>query len=118
MPFASIARGSTSGIVAPLETAIESSPDWLAFWARHAPGTSPPPVDFAADLVVAVVAGRRPTAGYKVDIVAIERKPAAITVVYRVKRPPPDALVAQVVTSPFHIVRLPRLGLPIRFERR
>ena len=118
VPFASIAQGSSSGILAPEETAIDSAPDWLAFWARHAPGASPPPVDFAADLVVAVVAGQRPTAGYEVDIVAIERGPAVTTVIYRVRRPPPDALVAQVLTSPFHIVRLPRPGLPIRFERR
>lgn len=90
---------------------------WHALWTRHSPRTSHPPVDFATDVVVGVFAGQRPTAGYEVEIVAIERQPGETTVVYRVTAPPRDALVARILTSPFHLARLPRHGLPIQFQR-
>jgi len=67
---------------------------------------------------VAVMAGQRRTAGYAVDILTIEGGTIATTVTYRVTGPTPGALVAQVLTSPFHIVRLRRPGMAVRFERR
>jgi hypothetical protein len=36
---------------------------------------------------------------------------------YREQRPPRDALTAQVLTSPFHIVRLVRASGSIEFRR-
>jgi hypothetical protein len=118
VPIETVARGSISRIVTAEQVVIDSAGDWQAFWARHAPGTTPPPVDFTTEFVVAILAGRRPSAGYRVEVLAIEREPAVITVVYRVGTPPPDALVAQVVTAPFQIVRLPRPVTPVRFEPR
>ena len=115
--FTSIARGTSSGVAESREIVIESAPDWPALWAHHAPGTPPPSVDFATEVAVGVLAGERPSAGYEVDIVAIERHSAETTVVYRLTDPPKDALVAEMLTSPFHLARLPRQGLPIRFQR-
>jgi hypothetical protein len=36
---------------------------------------------------------------------------------YRERRPPPGTLVAQVLTSPFHLVRVPRQTGPVEFRR-
>ena len=118
LPFTSIARGSTSRILEPQALVIETPGAWATFWDRHAPGQAVPSVDFATEVVVAVLAGQCPTAGYAVDILAVEQGPDIATVVYRVSRPLPGALVAQVLTSPFHIVRLRRPGTPLRPERR
>ena len=117
--FTAIARGPHSGIRHPEEAVIASSAEWQALWSRHAPpAAAAPAVDFSADVVIGIFAGERNTAGYQVDIVAIEREAAEVVVAYQVKAPPGGAVVAQVITSPFQLVRLPRQGLPFRFERR
>ena len=112
--FASIARGTGSGVGEVREIVVDSEPDWQALWRHHVPGTLPPSVDFATEVVVGVLAGER---GYEVDIVAIERHSTETTVVYRVTDPPKDASVAEMLTARFHLARLSRQGLPIRFER-
>jgi hypothetical protein len=116
--FVSIGQGTASGIVDPLEIVIQSEQELQDFWKQHAPsGSPPPPVDFATDLVVGIFAGQRPTSGYQVEIVRVERGGTGIHVIYQIKSPPKDALVAQVLTQPFHLIRLPQLNLPIQFKR-
>jgi PrcB C-terminal len=117
--FHSIAQGTTSGIVAPQALVIQSAPAWQELWRQHARlGRFPPPIDFATDLVVGIFLGQQPTAGYRVQVVRVEEGDSGVRVIYQVHNPPPDATVAQVLTQPFHLIRMPRLGLPIRFERR
>ncbi len=118
LPFLSIEQGSTSGIVDSREVVIQSEQEWQTLWRQHAPVAAPrPPVDFAKHLVVGIFAGQQPTSGYRVDIVSVERERGGISVIYQVESPAKDAMVAQVLTQPFHFIRLPRLGLPIRFKR-
>jgi PrcB C-terminal len=113
-----IARGDGSRMTTPQALVVESPGDWQAVWARHDPATPPPAVDFATDVVVAIHAGRRPTAGYRVELVAVERRGSETVVAYRVDAPPPGEMVAQVITYPFHILRLPKPGTPLRLEQR
>jgi hypothetical protein len=118
VPFVSIGQGSVSGIVDPQEVVIQSAEEWRELWSTHAPSApAPPPVDFARELVVGIFAGQRPTSGYQVQVVRVERGETMISVVYQVTGPPADAMVAQVLTQPFLLITLPRLGLPIRFSR-
>jgi len=49
--------------------------------------------------------------------VRVERESGGLSIVYRIESPAKDAMVAQVLTQPFHLVRLPRLGLPMRFKK-
>jgi len=117
--FHSIAQGTASGMVAPQEVMIQSAPAWQELWRQHAPlGRPPPPIDFATELVVGIFLGQQPTAAYRAQIVRVEAGDSEVRVIYQVQMRPPDAVVAQVLTHPFHRVRMPRLGLPIRFERR
>jgi hypothetical protein len=118
VPFTSLARGAHSRITQPQEAVIQSAGEWQDLWSRHAPATSPPPVDFTTEMVIGIFAGERRTAGHDLQIVAIERTAIDVVVMYQVRAPRSDAVVAQVLTSPFHLVRLPRQGLPFRFEQR
>lgn len=119
VPFTSIARGPHSGIRQPEETVIGSRAEWQALWSRHAPpAIAAPAVDFSTDVVIGIFGGERPTAGYEIDVLAIEREAADVVVAYQVKGPRRGAMVAQVITSPFQLVRVPRQGLPFRFDRR
>ena len=113
--FHSIAQGTTSGIAAPQALVIQSASAWQELWRQHAPSGPPPPIDFATEFVVGVFLGQQPTAGYQVQVVRVEEGDSEVRVIYQVHNPPPEALVAQVLTQPFHLIRMPRLGLPIRF---
>jgi hypothetical protein len=118
LPFVSLDQGISSGIADSREVIVQSERDWETLWKRHAPtGPPPPPVNFAKEQVIGVFAGQRPTAGYRVEITKVERESDGLTVVYRIESPPQDAIVAQQLTQPFHLVRLPALGLPIRFNK-
>ena len=114
-PLETIARGGLSGIERPREVVIRNDADWRALWRQHASDEPLPPVDFSTRTVVAVFLGSRTTAGYAVEIVRIDREKAAATVHVRESRPQPDQMVAQVITSPFHIVSAPRLPEHVAF---
>ena len=116
VPFTTIDRGTQSGIREPLHAVVRTLDDWAALWRRHGTGT-PPRIDFAADMVVAVFAGARPTGGYTVEIIEVVLAERELRVGYRERTPPPGALVTQALTAPFHIVRLPRSDLPVVVHR-
>ncbi|MBI3047225.1 MAG: protease complex subunit PrcB family protein [Acidobacteria bacterium] len=103
-----VARGTHSDIMEPREVVVRSLDDWRALWKAHGSSQPPPSVDFSRSMVVAVFLGERPTAGYEVEITAVKAQGGRAVVEYVERRPAPDALVAQVLTSPFHIVSLSR----------
>jgi hypothetical protein len=91
-----------------------------AYRAALAAGGLPPggapratPIDFASEGVLLVEMGQRPTAGYALALAAPEVRvvDGVATVAVRFDAPPAGAMVAQVVTSPCLLVRLPRAGL-------
>lgn len=91
--------------------------EWSALWRQHAPDRPEPPVDFAREMAVGVFLGSRPTGGFDVEIVGSAAKDGALVVQYRETRPAADAITAQIITSPYHLVALPRVTGDVRFER-
>jgi protease stability complex PrcB-like protein len=112
-----LAHGPQSGITAPRQVVVTSEADWEKLWAEHAAGRGRPAVDFNREIVAAIFMGGRPTAGYDIDVTAVRRDGDGTIVEYRERTPPPDAITAQVLTSPFVIVALPKPDGPVRFER-
>ena len=111
-----IDKGDGSGIVEPRRIVVRDAVEWQALWAAHAgPAASAPDVDFAADMVAAVFAGERPTPGYEIEIEDTRREGGALAIVVHEVHPPRGLLTAQVIVSPFHIVRLPRHEGEVRF---
>jgi hypothetical protein len=116
--FVTVARGSVSRVKQPLETVVRTPDDWAGLWARHVGPSAPPPsVNFAAEMVVAVFAGERPTTGYGLEITQVLSTDRSLQVTYRERTLPAGALVRPVVTAPFHIIRLPRFGGPVHILR-
>jgi hypothetical protein len=72
-----------------------------------------PAVDFPREGVLAVSMGQKRTAGYGLALAEPEVAIAdgTATVVVRFDEPPPGAIVAQVLTSPCLLVRVPRAGI-------
>jgi hypothetical protein len=110
-----IARGSLSGIERPRQVVVRNAGEWRALWKAHAPESDPPRVDFGARTVIAVFLGSRRTAGYDVAVTAVERRGAETVVRYRESRPGRDQLLAQILTSPFHIVTVPAFEGAVTF---
>lgn len=114
--FVTVAAGGRSAITEAQHTVVRSETDWQALWRRHGGRDAAPAVDFSREIVAAVFLGTRPTGGYRVDITAARREAEALVIDFVERRPQPGALVTQALTSPFHIVRLPQVDLPVRFR--
>jgi hypothetical protein len=64
-----------------------------------------------------VFLGTRPTTGYSVEIARVERDGDALVVTYRERRPPPDVMLAQMITMPYQLVSIDRFAGPITFSK-
>ncbi|HEY3121668.1 MAG TPA: protease complex subunit PrcB family protein [Vicinamibacteria bacterium] len=117
--FVTLAKGGSSGLRQPMRTVVRTAAQWAALWKEHGGTVEPPPprppVDFRRDAVIVVALGPRPTAGWGVEITRIDRLPTETVVHVRQRRPAPDALTAQVLTQPYHFVRVPRPRGAVRF---
>ena len=112
-----VAQGAMSNIEEPRQAVVRTAAEWQALWKQHDPGRAAPPVDFSQSMVAAVFLGFRPTAGFTAEITAVKTEGKGTVVEYRERRPAADAFVAQVITSPFHIVRLPLSAGSVEFRR-
>lgn len=113
-----VARGSMSAITEAKQVVVRSSAEWNALWKEHGAAQPVPAVDFSKELVVAVFLGSRPTGGFGVEVVSTRVEGDALIVEYAEQRPGRSDIVSQVLTSPFHIVKLPAHTGSIRFQKR
>lgn len=109
-------RGNQSAIDQPLQTVARNAAEWNALWRRHTADRPAPEVDFEREIVAAVFAGSRPTAGFAVEIVGTSEEGGVLVVEYRIASPPAGAMTAQVITAPYRVVARPRHDGQVRFE--
>ncbi len=86
-------------------------------WRLHAPDRPQPGVNFATEMVVGVFIGSRPSAGFAVEILGVEERGGATVVRYRETAPGRDAITAQVITSAYQLVAVPKRTGEVRFEK-
>ncbi len=113
-----VASGSQSQISTARERLVSTQAEWAALWAEHAPGQPPPAVDFATTAVAALFLGTRPTAGYGIRLLDAPVEAGTLVVRYEEQAPGPDTIAADLLTSPFVMVALPRHTGPVRFDKR
>jgi hypothetical protein len=106
-----------SGIDRAEQVVARTPAEWQGVWARHAPGRPAPTVDFSKNMVVAVFLGSRPSGGFQVQITGVRTDDKGLVVQWSERRPGRDQMAAQVMTSPSHIVTVPRHDGPVRFEK-
>ena len=110
-------KGPMSGIDTPRQVTVKTPVEFAALWKKHAADRKMPEVDFAGNMVVGIFLGSRPTAGYGAEIVSAQPEGGALVVKYKETRPRPDMIAAQVITSPFHLVAVPKFEGAVRFEK-
>jgi hypothetical protein len=114
--FTTLARGTDSQVSTPREVVVRSADEWQALWKDHS-AAPVPVVDFSRFMVVGIFLGTRPTAGYATDVVRVRSEGTVTIVEYREQQPARGAITAQVLTAPFHLVRIPRVAGTIEFKK-
>jgi hypothetical protein len=110
-------RGTHSNIDGSRQVVVRDAAAWGTLWKQHAGDRPMPVVDFSKEAVAAVFLGTRSTGGYGVAIAGGQQKAGAFVVEYRETSPGPGAIAAQVITSPFSIVAMPKVDGDVKFER-
>jgi hypothetical protein len=107
--FVPIADGPTSQIDEGRTVVIRTPEAWRALWSEHSPEPPPgPDPDFSRFVVLGVFLGNRPTAGYAVEFTSVTLTGDAVVAEYVERAPDPGDITAQVLTAPFHLIRIPR----------
>ena len=106
-----IARGDASRVSEPRRVIARTEEEWRTLWATHAgPGGHAPEVDMTVVTVAAAFGGEKPTAGFSIEIKAAEpvTDSDGVHLVVEEQSAPAGGVLAQIMTSPFHIVAVPR----------
>lgn len=116
VPFATVDRGEDSGADLTGPLLIDDPTDWTLFWSRHARTQGPAPtVDFQKDMVLVGAVGLRQEAGDSVQVRQILSVGGGTVVVLQERVPGDFCSPAERAHVPFHIVRLPRIPLPVSY---
>jgi PrcB C-terminal len=110
-------KGDQSNVDDSRQVTVRTAADWAKLWQQHSPDRKRPDVDFSKDIVVGVFMGSRPTAGYTISILSTMEKDGQMLVQYQETMPTKGAMTAQILTSPFHLVAVPKVTGEVRFEK-
>jgi len=110
-------KGSMSAIDTQRQVTVRTPDEFATFWKSHANDRKMPEVDFTSNMVVGIFLGTRPTGGYGAEIVSAQPEGGALVVKYKETRPGRGSMTAQVLTSPFHLVAVPKVDGAVRFEK-
>ncbi len=121
IPLQNLLKGYSSGVREPLKIVIQTQDQWNSLWKRHssmqAISSPAPQVDFATEMVAVIFLGEKRTGGYEVEITKAERNDSTLYLYYRERSPSPGGVVAQVMTQPYHVVKLAKQNVPPVFLR-
>jgi hypothetical protein len=92
--------------------------EWQAIWSNHVPVPPVPAVDFTSSVIVIAALGQRPTTGYSVVIEQVRLANGSLAVDVRERSPGTSCATGQAVTSPVHIVQVPRQATTAAFTIR
>jgi hypothetical protein len=115
-PLRVLDKGDQSNVDEGRQVIVRTPAEWNALWRQHSPDRDQPRVDFGREMVVGVFLGSRATAGFSVEVVGAEMQQEILVVRFRETRPQSDRIVAQVITSPYHLVSIPRHAGNVKFE--
>gem|GEM_PF-1717967 len=111
--------GTTSRISGQTMFVLHTENDFVSYWSRstgQSGETAPRGVDWNKEKLVAIHLGNRPSSGFKVFVRSIDRGPSLAVIRAVEQTPIPGQYVAQVVSSPFVIVRVDKNAADYRLE--
>ena len=121
IPFTIIEQGQFSEITQKQYVVVDSQAEWQNLWRRHTGQKDRPfqgtMIDFTDTTVIGLFLGKRSTGGFSIAIQDLVATQDEIIVNLVETAPPPDAMVAQVLTAPFQIIQVPKISKPIQFHQ-
>ena len=117
LPMRSLDKATQSFVDVPRQVTARTPEEWERIWKQHAPSRPMPAVDFSREMVVGVFLGSRTTAGYSVEIVGVEKEGNGLVVRYKETAPGRGTVSAQIITTPSHLVAVPKTDGVVKFER-
>ena len=118
LPMRPIDKGQDSELDAGRQVMARTVGEWSALWTQHAGRRTRPNAEFSTEVVVGVFLGSRPSTGFGVEIVRVREEGVVLVVSYRETRPAPGVVTAQILTSPYHVVAVPKGSTTdVKFER-
>jgi hypothetical protein len=110
---------SWSGFQAPTRVVISNAQAWAEAWSTiHAHFAVPPAlpaVDFSTSVLILAAMGPRSTMGYSVVIQEIRVAGGSLDVTVLERSPGASCVTGQAVTSPVHVVEVPRRATTASF---
>jgi hypothetical protein len=113
----SLDKGDQSNMDDARQAVARTPGEWSALWRLHSPDRPAPKVDFGKEMVAGVFLGSRPTAGFGIEIVGTREANGALVVQFKQTQPARGLVTAQILTSAYHLVALPKRAGDVTFER-
>ena len=96
---------------------IKSQAEWQKLWRETHPKPSEvTKVDFEKVMLVAFLAGTKPTAGYAVEVESVEESDGRVLFTVVETSPGENCINAQVITDPYVIVETPKTEKNLEFN--
>ena len=113
--FTELAHGTNSTVATRANYIIKSSAELTQLWKMIDARGQSPTIDFTENAVVAVFAGKEPTAGYSIDVSQVADS-GVRKVMVTLTKPGFSCLLAETTTSPYQVIELPKTTLPLTHE--
>jgi hypothetical protein len=110
-----VLRAGDQGPRQAVRVVLRSEAEWKAHFPAN-PGDPRPVPDFKKDMALLVARGQRPSSGYGVEIVRVEKAEGKLVAVVRLKSPAPGGGQLAVLTHPYVVYVIPRSDLPLEFQ--
>lgn len=110
-----LAQGERSSVRERKNYHITTDYQLRELWKLITTNTPPPSIDFETESVIAVFAGRKPTAGYEIAITRVEdtdKRMVSIEIV----EPGISCLAVEVESTPFQVLKLAKTDLPLTHQ--
>jgi hypothetical protein len=107
IPYTVVLKGSQSGVHKNWNYIFRSAKKFDPYWkSLGLKGVKKPKIDFKKDALLAMHLGPKPTTGYAVDLISIQRIVLGTLIRYNTKAPAPGKINATMITHPFLIVKI------------
>ena len=110
-------KGFNSRITTQTTTLIDNQNDWVQYYSKLTgqPPQSAPNVEFMKYKIIAITLGQRPTGGYSLTVTKVGRSGIQSAAVEAVEKTPQrGTAVAQMLSSPYAMVLVPRQVMSVR----
>lgn len=119
LEFHTVEEGSYSGLTVSAYYVVNDVDEWARVWSPfiqvHDPQKPMPEIDFSETTIIAVFMGLCPTTGYGIAVKEIID--TGLSIVVRVEKAyPKGCVVGEMLTFPYHIVKVEKISKYIIFD--